>query len=85
MLRPSFPKADILKALDEADASLGWVKRTINRNITVQTEDNPRYLVELIEVDLKAKDYSKAVAKFDKLPELAKIAGKDWRDAFKGE
>ena len=82
---PPFPKASILRALDEADASLGWVKRTLNKNITVQSEDNPRYLVELIEMDLKSKDYSEALAKFDKLPELAKMAGKDWRDAFKGK
>lgn len=82
---PPFPKLSILKALDEADASLGWVQRTLNKNITVQSEDNPRYLVELIEMDLKSKDYSEALAKFDKLPELAKTAGKDWRNAFKGQ
>ena len=59
--------------------------RDRNKNITVQSEDNPRYLVELIEMDLTAEKYSDALTKFDKLPEIAKRAGKEWREAFKGQ
>ena len=80
-----FPKTVILEALDRADESQSWIKRTLNKNITVQSEDNPRYLVELIEMDLTAEKYSDALTKFDKLPEIAKSAGKEWREAFKGQ
>jgi len=80
-----FPKTKILEALDKADKSQSWIKRTLNKNITVQSEDNPRYLVELIEMDLTAEKYSEALTKFDKLPEIAKSAGKEWRNAFKGQ
>ena len=80
-----FPKTTILEALDKADESQSWIKRTLNKNITVQSEDNPRYLVELIEMDLTAEKYSDALTKFDKLPEIAKSAGKEWREAFKGQ
>lgn len=79
---PTFPKADILAALSEADQS-GWLKRTLNKRITVQSEDNPRYLVKLIEIDLEAGHIYEALKKFDKLPETAKSTAQDWRNAFK--
>lgn len=79
---PTFPKAAVLEALSEADKS-SWIKRTLNKRITVQSEDNPRYLTELIEQDLEAGHISDALTKFDKLPETAKSAAQDWRDAFK--
>ena len=79
---PEFPKAAILDALTEADES-GWIKRTLNKHITVQSEDNPRYVVELIEKDLDAGDIAAAVTKFDTLPEAAQTAAKTWREAFK--
>ena len=79
---PTFPKAAILGALLEADQS-GWLKRTLNKRITVQSDENPRYLVKLIELDLEAGHISDALMKFDKLPETAKMAAQDWRGAFK--
>ena len=79
---PPFPKTAILDALTAADES-GWVKRTLNKHITVQSEDNPRYVVELIEKDLDAGDPAAAVMKFDTLPEAAQTAAKTWRAAFK--
>lgn len=79
---PTFPKAAILVALSEADQS-SWLKRTLNKRITVQSEDNPRYLVKLIETDLEAGHISDALIKFDKLPQTAKSAAQDWRNAFK--
>lgn len=79
---PPFPKTTILDALSKADES-GWIKRTLNKHITVQSEDNPRYVVELIEKDLDAGDLTAAVTKFDTLPEAAQTAAKTWRAAFK--
>ena len=79
---PAFPKTTILGALTATDKS-GWVKRTLNKHITVQSEDNPRYVVELIEKDLNAGDIAAAVTKFDTLPEAAQTAAKTWRAAFK--
>ena len=79
---PEFPKAAILGALSKADES-GWLKRTLNKHITVQSEDNPRYVVELIEKDLDAGDLTAAMTKFDTLPEAAQTAAKTWREAFK--
>jgi len=79
---PAFPKAEILAALDEQDKSKGWLKRTIDKNIFVQSEDNPRYLVELIEADITAGDIAAALAKFDKLPPQARFVAQDWRKAI---
>ena len=76
---PEFPAQAILLALDETQTSGNWLKKTINKRITVQSDDNPRYLVELIQLDLNEKNYSGAVVKFDKLPEAAKIPAQDWR------
>ena len=76
---PEFPAQAILLALDETQISGNWLKKTINKRITVQSDDNPRYLVELIQLDLNEKNYSGAVVKFDKLPEAAKIPAQDWR------
>lgn len=79
---PEFPAQAILSALDEMQTSGNWLKKTINKRITVQSDDNPRYLVELIQLDLNEKNYSGAVVKFDKLPEEAKIAAQDWRQSI---
>jgi len=81
---PPFPKAKILQALDKFDSSKSWIKRTLDKNITVQSEDNPRYLVELIEIDLSEGNLTEALSKYDKLPSIAKSAGKEWRVAIKG-
>lgn len=79
---PEFPAQAILSALDETQTSGNWLKKTINKRITVQSDDNPRYLVELIQLDLNEKNYSGAVVKFDKLPEEAKVAAQDWRQSI---
>jgi len=80
-----FPKTAILDTLENAEASQTWLKRTLNKHITVQSEENPRYLVELIEMDLKDGNFSEALVKFDKLPEPAKMTAKNWRDAFEDQ
>lgn len=78
-----FPKAAILAALDSEKPAGGWLKRTLNKHISVQSEDNPRYVVELIETDIANGDMASAVMKFDKLPEAARTAGQDWRKALR--
>jgi len=80
-----FPKTAILDTLEKAEESQSWIKRTLNKHITVQSEENPRYLVELIEMDLKDGNFSEALVKFDKLPEPAKMTAKNWRDAFEDQ
>ena len=75
-----FPKAKVLAALDEADKSKGWFKRAMSKHISVQSEDNPRYLVELIEADIVNENLDAALEKFDKLPSQARSAAQDWRD-----
>lgn len=76
-----FPKANILGVLDKADSSQGWLKRSLNKHISVQSEDNPRYLVELIVENIEAGKLDAAIAAFDKLPIDAKAAASEWRNS----
>lgn len=75
-----FPKAKILAALDDADKSQGWLKRSLKKHISVQSEDNPRYLVELVSENVEAENLDAAIAAFDKLPPEAKAVATEWRN-----
>ena len=76
---PAFPKDAVLAALDEVDKSKGWFKRILDNEVSVKSEDNPRYLVELIEQDIAAGRLDDAIEKIDKLPPPVKSAVTDWR------
>jgi len=77
-----FPKASILAALEAGEPSAGWLQKTLKKHISVQSENNPHYLVELIEADIENSDMSAAITKFDKLPDEAKLAAQDWRSSL---
>jgi len=77
----AFPAAKIMTVLDKAEASQGWLKKSLNKHISVQSEDNPRYLLELAVKNIEAENIEAAIAAFDKLPADAKAAGQDWRDS----
>lgn len=76
-----FPKAKILAVLDKSDRSKGWLKRSLNKHISVQSEDNPRYLVEVAVENIEAGNLEGAIAVFDKLPSEAKAAATEWRNS----
>ena len=76
-----FPKAKILAAIDKADRSQGWLKRSLKKHISVQSEDNPRYLVELAGQNIEAGNLDAAIAAFDKLPAEAKAVATEWRNS----
>jgi len=40
-----FPEAAILAALEASQPSGGWLKRSLKKHISVQSDDNPHYLV----------------------------------------
>lgn len=75
----AFPEAEILAVLDKAEETQGWLKKSLNKHISVQSEDNPRYLVELVVKNIETKNIDAAIAAFDKLPAEAKAAASDWR------
>jgi hypothetical protein len=77
-----FPKADILTALEASQPKEGWFKRALDKHISVQSEDNPEYLVELIVKNLEDENLEAALAAFDKLPAEAKAAGQSWRESL---
>lgn len=77
----TFPKAAILAAIEASEPSGGWLKRSLKKHISVQSEDNPRYLLELIAQNIKDRNIEAALAAFDKLPAEAKAAGQDWRES----
>ena len=77
-----FPKAAILSALETSHPSGGWLKRSLKKHISVQSEDNPRYLVELIVENIEEGNNQAALTAFDKLPSDAKAAGQAWRESL---
>ena len=76
-----FPKTAVLAAIEASEPSGGWLQRSLKKHISVQSDDNPRYLVELIVQNIKDKNIEAALAAFDKLPAEAKAAGQDWRES----
>lgn len=77
-----FPEAAILKALETSQPSGGWLKRSLKKHISVQSEDNPHYLVELIVKNIEDGKIEAALTAFDKLPAEAKAAGQTWRESL---
>jgi len=77
-----FPEAVVLTALESAQPSGGWLKRSLKKHISVQSDDNPHYLVELIVENIEDGNIEAALTAFDKLPAEAKAAGQAWRDSL---
>lgn len=77
-----FPEAAILAAIDSAEPSGGWLKRSLKKHISVQSDDNPHYLVEQIVQNLEHGDLEAALLAFDKLPDEAKTAARGWRESL---
>ena len=74
-----FPEAAILKTLESSQPAGGWLKRSLKKHISVQSEDNPQYLVELIVQNIEEENIEAALTAFDKLPAEAKAVGAAWR------
>lgn len=74
-----FPEAAILKTIESSEPAGGWLKRSLKKHISVQSEDNPQYLVELIVQNVEDGNIEAALTAFDKLPAEAKAAGAAWR------
>jgi len=77
-LEMSFPSEAVLAVLEKPE---GWLKKSLKKHISVQSDDNPQYLVELINKNIEVGDLEAALAAFDKLPAEAKAAAQDWRDS----
>jgi len=77
-----FPEDKIRQAIDRASPEKGWLNRTLKKHISVQSEDNPRYLLETILEKIEAGDIEAAIAVFDKLPPQIKSSGQNWRDTM---
>ena len=77
-----FPETAILAALESSQPSGGWLKRSLKKHISVQSDDNPHYLVELIVQSIEDGNVEAALTAFDKLPAEAKAAGQVWRDSL---
>ncbi len=79
---PAFPEADIRAALAGMNKSESWTKRTLNKHISVRSEDDPENLIEGIKLDLEKNDLEAAASKFDRLPSQLRSAGQAWRAAL---
>ena len=75
----TFPVESVLASLPKEG---GWLERSLKKHISVQSEENPGYLVELIQKSIDAGDLEAARAAFDKLPPEAKAAARVWRDSL---
>jgi len=71
--------------LDKSEASEGWLKKSLKKHISVQSEDNPRYLLEIITRNIEDENIDAAISAFDKLPVEAKAAAVDWRESMESQ
>jgi hypothetical protein len=78
----AFPKEALLKAV-EANAEGGFVKKTLSRHVRVKDDDNPRTLIDQIEVDISEGRLDAAANKFERLPAPVKTAGQAWYESVK--
>ena len=79
-LMPPFPEDKIRGAIERTSPPKSWLDRTLKKHISVQSEDNPAYLLETVLKNLEAGEVQAALTAFDKLPTEVKSAGQDWRD-----
>ena len=78
----AFPEDIVLVVIDRLEGSEGWLKKSLKKHISVQSDDNPRYLLEQITGAIEAGNMEAALTAFDKLPEEAKAAAKEWRESL---
>jgi len=74
------PEDKIRGAIERTSPPKSWLDRTLKKHISVQSEDNPAYLLETVLKNLEAGEVQAALTAFDKLPTEVKSAGQDWRD-----
>tara|TARA_R110002020_G_scaffold155992_6_gene337479 strand:- start:2400 stop:3314 length:915 start_codon:yes stop_codon:yes gene_type:complete len=78
---PKFPKQALLNAARNRAESQGFLSRTLNKHVSVDSPDNPKNLIEKIETAYEKGDIYTAIKTFDRLPSDIRSAGQDWRDA----
>lgn len=74
-----FPSEAILASLEKPE---GWLQKSLKKHISVQSDENPHYLVELINRHIDAGNVEAAIAAYEKLPADAKMAGQAWRESL---
>jgi hypothetical protein len=78
---PEFPKQALLNAAKNRAESQGFLSRTLNKHVSVDSPDSPKNLIEKIETAYEKGDIYTAIKTFDRLPSDIRSAGQDWRDA----
>lgn len=78
---PEFPKQALLNAARNRAESQGFLSRTLNKHVSVDSPDSPKNLIEKIETAYEKGDIYTAIKTFDRLPSDIRSAGQDWRDA----
>ena len=78
---PEFPKQALLNAAKNRAESQGFLSRTLNKHVSVDSPDSPKNLIEKIETAYEKGDIYTAIKTFDRLPSDVRSAGQDWRDA----
>ena len=76
-----FPKQALLKAANTRAESQGFLSRTLNKHVSVDSPDSPKSLIEKIEIAYDKGDIYTAIKTFDRLPSDIRSAGQDWRAA----
>ena len=78
---PEFPKQALLNAAKLRADSQGFLSRTLNKHVSVDSPDSPKSLIEKIDTAYDKGDIYTAIKTFDRLPSDIRSAGQDWRDA----
>ncbi|WP_416877806.1 hypothetical protein [Litorimonas sp.] len=77
---PEFPKQALLNAAKNRAESQGFLSRTLNKHVSVDSPDSPKNLIEKIETAYEKGDIYTAIKTFDRLPSDIRSAGQDWRE-----
>jgi len=80
-VEPDFPKEALLNAANTRADSQGFLSRTLNKHVSVDSPDSPKSLIEKVETAYEKGDIYTAIKTFDRLPSDIRSAGQDWRDA----
>lgn len=78
---PEFPKQALLMAASSRADAQGFLSRTLNKHVSVDSPESPKNLIEKIDTAYAKGDVYTAIKTFDRLPSDIRTAGQDWRDA----
>lgn len=77
-----FPKIAMIKAVEENEEG-GMFKKMLSKHVRVKNDDDPVTLITQMEADVEQGLLTKALEKYDRLPDPVRDAGQAWHNSVK--